>query len=471
MSSCYETAECLGQAMFGSAKLGDRRRNARMVMTFEQMRRHPGGTLPDKLSMPGDLKGLYRLCSSDSVTHGAIIAAMRDYTLKRIANHEGPVLVAHDATEFDYSSLESLAENLGQIGKGTHRGYICQNVIAVEPESGEVLGLLDQVLHCRDEVPENETLTERRNRPTRESLLWGKGAANLPGNAQLIDVADQGASTFEFLEQETASGRRFVIRNGKVRKVRGGHEPDGPKEYLKEYVQGLSELGSYTMDVQRQKGHRARKARKQAELSVRGGAILLLPPHAKHGLHGDDPLPIYVVYVCEVNPPAGEKPIEWMLLTNEPVVTFEDAWRVISWYERRWVIEEYHKAMKTGCRIEDIQFTAVERLQPAIALISAVALTLLTLRDASRRPDASTRPASNLFASQYIDVLSVWRYGKIRNDLTVKDFYFILARLGGHQNRKSDHPPGWLVLWRGWAKLQFMLDGYRAAKRDTCGQT
>ena len=462
----YETADCLGQTMFGNIQLGDQRRANRLVKTFEQMRRHPGGTLPDKLSTPADLKALYRLCSSDSVTHKAIIAAMREYTLQRIANHNGPVLVAHDATELDYSSLESLTENLGQIGKGTHRGYICQNVIALDSQSGEVLGLLDQILHCRDEVPENETMAEHRNRPTRESLLWGKGVKHLPGHAQLIDVADQGASTFEFLEQEAASGRRFVIRNGKVRKVHGGHRPDGPEEYLKEHLQGLPELGRYTMDVQRQKG---RKARKQAEFSVRGGPILLLPPHAKYGLHGDDPLAIYAVYVCEVNPPSGEEPIEWMLLTNEPVVTFDDAWRVISWYERRWVIEEYHKAMKTGCGIEDIQFTAVERLQPAIALLSAVALTLLRLRDASRRPDASRCPASNLFASEYIEVLSVWRYGKIRSDLTVHDFYFALGRLGGHQNRKSDHPPGWLVLWRGWAKMQLMLDGYRAAKRKKVG--
>ena len=259
-----------------------------------------------------------------------------------------------------------------------------------------------------------------------------------------------------------------MIRNGKVRKVRAGHESDGPKEYLKEYVQGLPELGRYTMDVQRQKG---RKARKQAEFAIRGGPILLLPPHAKHGLHGDDPLPIYVVYVREVNPPAGEEPIEWMLLTNEPVVALDDAWRVISWYEQRWVIEEYHKAMKTGCRIEDVQFTAVERLQPAIALLSGVDLTRLNLRDASRRPDAYTRRAAKLFATEYVEVLSVWRYRKLRNDLTVHDFFFALARLGGHQNRKSDRRPGWLVLWRGWMKLQYMLDGYLAAKRKQCGQT
>jgi hypothetical protein len=468
MSSCYETADSLGQAMLGHAEVGDRRRSARLVTTFEQMRRHPGGTLPDKLSSPADLKALYRLCACRSVTHQALVSAMRNYTLERISNHDGSVLVVHDATELDYTSLESLENELGQIGKGTHRGYICQNVIALDPQTGEVLGLLDQILHSRDEVPKGETLTEHRNRKTRESLLWGKGTKHLTGDARLIDVADQGASTFEFLEHETASGRRFVVRNGKVRKVHGGHEPSSPEEYLKEYAQGLPELGSYTMDVQRQKG---RKARKQAEFAVRGGAILLLPPHAKYGLHGNDPLPLYVVYVCEVNPPAGEEPIEWMLLTNEPVVTLDDAWRVISWYERRWVIEEYHKAMKTGCRIEDLQFTAVERLQPAIALLSAVALTLLTLRDASRRPDATTRPASNLFALEYIEVLSVWRYGKVRSDLTVHDFYFALGRLGGHQNRKSDHLPGWLVLWRGWAKLQYMLDGYRAAKRKQCGHT
>lgn len=466
MSSCYETAECLGQAMFGNAELGDRRRTARLVTTFEQMCRHPGGTLPDKLSTPADLKALYRLCASESVTHETIVAAMRDYTLERIASHDGPVLVVHDATEFDYTSLDSLTQELGQIGKGTHRGYICQNVIALDAQTGEVLGLLDQILHCRDEVPEGETLTEHRNRDTRESLLWVKGAAHLPGDARLIDVADQGASTFEFFEHESKSGRRFVVRNGKVRKVYAGHEPDGREEYLKEYVQGLPELGRYTMDVQRQKG---RKARVEAEFAIRGGPILLLPPHAKHGHHGDDPLPLYVVYVSEVNPPAGEKPIEWMLLTNEPVLTLDDAWRVISWYERRWVIEEYHKAMKTGCRIEDLQFTAVERLQPAIALLSAVSLTLLTLRDASRRADASTRPASTLFALEYIEVLSVWRYGKLRSDLTIHDFHFALARLGGHQNRKSDHPPGWLVLWRGWTKLQYMLDGYLTAKRKKCG--
>jgi len=467
MSVPYENEACVGQAMFGHAELGDQRRTKRLVTTFEQIRRHPGGTLPDKLSSPADLKALYRLCDCKSVTHAALVAALRTYTLARIVCHAGPVLLLHDATELDYTSLESLADDLGQIGKGTRRGYVCHNVIAVDAETGEVLGLLDQVLHCRDEVPEDESLPELRDRETRESLLWLKGAERLPADPRLIDVADQGASTFEFLEYETHSGRRFVIRNGKVRKVYAGHEPAGATHYLKDYVQSLPELGRFTMDVQAQKG---RKARTQAEFALRGGAVLLLPPHARHGHHGKAPLPLYVVQVLEVSPlPRGEKPIEWILLTNEPVATEDDAWRVVGWYERRWVVEEYHKALKTGCQIEDMQFTAVERLQPAIALLSAVALTLLNLRDASRRPDAETRRAATLFALEYVEVLSLWRHRTLCREMTVHDFFFALARLGGHQNRKCDHRPGWLVLWRGWVKLQCMLDGYLAAKRKKCG--
>ena len=175
--------------------------------------------------------------------------------------------------------------------------------------------------------------------------------------------------------------------------------------------------------------------------------------------------------ITEVNPPAGEKAIDWTLLTNEPMRTFEDAWRVSGWYERRWIVEEYHKAKKTGCQIEDMQFTTTDRLEPAIALLSVVAVTLLNLRDASRRSDAKTRRATAVLAKDYIEVLSHWRYRKVRDDLTIHDFFYALARLGGHQNRKSDHQPGWLVLWRGWTKLQAMLDGYDAATEIKCGKT
>jgi hypothetical protein len=467
MSLTYETDLNLGQAIFGHAELGDRRRTARLVETFNLMQRHPGGTLPDKLSAPADLRAFYRLCDADDVTHAAIIAAARQYTLARIADCAGPVLMVHDATELDFTSLKSLADDLGQIGKGSNLGFVCHNVLAIAAETGEVLGLADQILHRRDEVPKTETLTEHRERETRESLLWLRGTEHLPADAKLIDVSDQGSDTFEFLEHEFESGRRFVVRAHKVRKVYAGHEPIGRQRYLKEYADSLPELGRFTMDVQAQIG---RKARKDAEFLVRGGPVLICRPHAKHGHHGDDPLPLYIVQITEINPPSREKAINWTLLTNEPTKTFEDAWRITIWYERRWIVEEYHKSQKTGCQIEDMQFTTTARLEPAIALLSVVAVTLLNLRDASRRADAKTRLATTILAPDYVEVLSLNRFHKIRNDLTIHDFFYALARLGGHQNRKSDHRPGWLVLWRGWTKLQAMLEGYVAPRRTGCGK-
>jgi hypothetical protein len=458
----------LGRAIFGTANLGDRRRTARLVHSFNRMCVHPGGTLPDKLASPADLRGLYRLCDADEVTHEAILTPVRTYTLAQVAARSGDVLVLHDATELDFTTLDSLADDLGQIGKGDHRGYLCHNVLAVEPDSGEVLGLMDQILHRRDEVSKGETLAESRDRPTRESRLWVTGTRHLPHDKQLIDVADQGADTFEFLEHEYHSGRRFVIRASKPRKVYAGHEPIGPRQELKAFARGLPVLGRFTMDVQAQPG---RKPRKSAEFVVRGAAVLVCPPHAKAGHHGRDPLPLYVVQVAEVSPPEGEAPIEWTLLTNEPVQAFEDAFRVTGWYERRWVIEEYHKAQKTGCRIEDMQFTTTDRLEPAIALLSVVAVTLLKLREAARCADADTRRADTVVSSDYVEVLSLKRYGAIRTGLTVREFFLALARLGGHQNRKCDGHPGWLVLWRGWMKLQAMLDGYLAAQHRICGKT
>lgn len=470
MSTQYETEASLGQAIFGNTLLGDRRRTTRLVETFDLMQRHPGGTLPDKLASPADLRAFYRLCDCDDVTHAVVIAAAREHTLAQIAACDGPVLMLHDATELDYNSLTSITDDLGQIGTGSRRGYICQNVLAACAETGRVLGLMDQILHHRDDVPDDETLAELRARPTRESLLWLRGTKHLPTDPKLIDVADQGSDTFEFLEHQYNSGRRFVIRAYKTRKAFAGHHPIGASRYLKEVVSSLPELGRFKMDVQAQRGRNARKARKDAEFIVRGGPVLVCPPHAKHGNHGSQPLELYVVQATEVDPPAGEKAVEWMLLTNEPVLTFEDATRVIGWYKRRWIVEELHKAKKTGCQIEDMQFTTLSRLEPAIALLSVVAVTLLNLRDASRRPDAKTRLATTVVARDYVDVLSLWRHREIR-PLTVHEFFFALARLGGHQNRKRDHHPGWLILWRGWTKLQAMLDGYDVAKRIKCGKT
>lgn len=465
MASSRTDMTRFAETVFGAAQLGDQRRTQRLVTLTDQICRHPGGSLPQKLHAPKDLKALYRLCDTREVTHQAVVQSARQATIQQIQEHVGDVLILHDGTELDYTSQSTLREQLGQIGKGNRKGYICHNSLAVDPHTREVFGVVGQILHHRVQAPKKETQEQRRQRESRESRLWLKGTEGLPADRRLVDVCDQGADTFEFLEAETHSGRRFVIRSKHSRKIQVGHDPGARFDRLREHLRGLPAMGGRVADLQ---AHKTRKKRR-ARLLVSAAPVLVHRPHAKAGNHGNQPLKMWAVRVWEVYPPKGEQPVEWFLLTNEPVTTLADADRVITWYQLRWIIEEYHKAMKTGCSMEQLQFRSIDRLEPMIAVLSVVATTLLNLRAAAQHPQAKTRTATTLFSPEYIEVLSAWRWGRVRHQITIHDFFFALARLGGHQNRKSDHRPGWLILWRGWSLLQAMVDGAEAIQSKKCG--
>ena len=470
-----------GELHFGNAELGDARRTKRLIKSANIIARHPGGSLPEKFKSPKDLKGFYRLCNCPDVTHNALITAHREMTLGRLLKHEGPVIVIHDATELDYSTHRSV-DGLGQIGNGNRRGYIAHNSLAIDPNSKEAIGLSNQILHRRAKVRKNETDAQRRKRKSRESRLWVQGVDALPSDWNLIDVCDQGADTFEFLCHECRSGRRFVIRSAHNRGILLGHDrfEEAEQEYLRDYAKTLPELGRWELKVtskedlkspkKKGKKQRVKRIQREATMAVAAAPVQIKPPGKKTGEYEEKPQAVWVVRVWEIDPPVGQDRLEWFLLTNEPVSSFTAAYRVVGWYETRWVVEEYHKCLKTGCRIESPQFGRQESLTPAIAVISVTALTLLNLRDASRRPDAKDRLATEMLSRDYVMILSAWRHGKARLDWTVYDFCLALARLGGHQNRKSDHPPGWIVLWRGWRELQAMVTGAEAmSQAKKCG--
>lgn len=225
--------------------------------------------------------------------------------------------------------------------------------------------------------------------------------------------------------------------------------------YLHDYARTLPSMGKKKITVHGRDGAPDR----QATVQVGAAPVTIKPPHAACGEYEKKPLAMWVIHVWEANPPEDKEPVEWILLSSEAADNQKAAWWMVSWYECRWLVEEFHKAQKTGCNVEDMQFTTVEALQPAIALLSVVATTLLNLRSLSREPEAKTLPATTVVDADYVKVLSRWRYKEERN-LTIYEFLFALARLGGHQNRKGDGQPGWLVLWRGWMKLQLMQTGY-----------
>jgi hypothetical protein len=452
-----ETERSFGEIHFGAAELGNKARTRRLIMLADSLARHPGGTLPQKIKDPAALQAAYRLMQRPEVTHASVFAAHQAETNRAIEQHPGPLLAISDTTELDYSGLESL-EEMGQIGNGGRRGYLCHNVLIIDPKCRRALGLANQILHTRVKTPPGETRRQSRSRESRESRLWLKASEPLAHDRKLIVVADRGADTFEELENESKSGRRFVIRSAKDRKVLEGHSGDdqGTKR-LYALARQAKAAGSYTLEVSATSDRAARKATLQYSFV----AVRLLPPPAPRGEHSREPLPVWVVRVWESDPPQGTEPLEWFLLTNEPVETAAAAREVVRWYECRWIIEEFHKAQKTGCDIERMQFTHASRLEPMIALHSIVALMLLNLRDLSRGPEAETTPANEVVAQEYVDILSTWRHGEIRSDWTVREFFLALARLGGHQNRRKDKRPGWLVLWRGWSDLQLLAVGWR----------
>jgi hypothetical protein len=461
------TTASFGHQHFGDAALGHQARVQRLVDTADRLVLHPDGTLPDKLAAPADLKGLYRLVEQPTVTHASVLAPHVARTWRLMRECPSVVLILHDDTVLDYSGLKSLAADLGQIGDGHGRGYYCHNSLAIVADTRQVLGLAAQALHRRRQVPPGEKRQQRRQRPDRESLLWKRGSQSIPVAPEgqvWVDVADRGADLTEFLDYEEHAGKKYLVRSQHNRRIMlEPSEQPGQTQRVKlhDWARALPALDQDTLDVQAKPGQGARTAR----LALSWTKVTLVPPRQPRGEERGVPLPVWVVRVAEVDPPTGVAPLEWLLLTNVPVRTAADAWQRVAWYRARWVIEEYHKGQKTGCRIEALQFRHRDRLEPVIALLSVVALALLELRDLSRRPQASSQRAADVLPWAWVRLLSRWRHHEERPDWTVQDFYYALARLGGHQNRTHDHPPGWQILWRGWTKLQAMLEG--AAATDT----
>jgi hypothetical protein len=453
-----------GEEHFGAAQLGDRRRTKRLVQLADRMVMHPGGTLPEKIDDPASLKALYRLMDQEDVTHASVLTPSRERTLRLMREAEGTVLVVQDTTELEFTGLHSL-QGLGEIGNGTCRGYLAHNALAVLAETRDVIGLAYQKLAKRPKANKKETRQQCRERTDRLSRLWKDASASIPAAApgrRQVEVADRGADVLEYLDFVESQGKSYLVRSQYNRQI---CLENGEKTKLHDYARGLPGQGRKTVAVPAT----AQRAARTATVSIAWAKVTLLVPKQPRGEIRGVPLTTWVICVRETDPPAGIEPLEWILLTNVPVENVEDAWERVRWYECRWIIEEYHKALKTGCGVERLQFTTEERLQPAIALISVVALFLLNLRNARRRADAHQRLATELMPPLYVVMLSLWRYKQPRNDLTVHEFYYALARLGGHQNRKHDHPPGWLVLWRGWTKLQPMIEAATMLGHQKCG--
>lgn len=461
--SVTTTPPTFGQIHFGGLDLGDARVNRRMVDLADTLVAAEAESWPDKFACPADYRAFQRIVNRPQATHPSVRATHTRLTRQRMAAAESVVLVLHDTTELDFSGRAVVG--LGPIGNGGGRGWECHNSLAVDPTTGAVLGLANQIRHrrVRPGVAGTEGVAAKRGRADRESRRWWDGVravGDAPAGRRWVHVCDRAADTFEFVQQMVTAGRSFVIRSMHNRCASADGDVPSKRH---DRVRGLPAQAGWC-GVARTDAGRSRPVKLQACWTT----LTLVPPHVRRGEHDDRGVRVWVIRVWEVDAPAGEDPVEWLLLTNVTVADITQMRTVVSYYQRRPIIEEYHKAFKSGCGVERLQQRGRAALEAAVGITAVLAVGLLELRDLARDPARQDEPAARVVGERVVRVLSIWRLGVAKPDWTVREFLWALGRLGGHMNRPSDGMPGWQTLWRGLRKLRAMLD-YDQKSTPTCG--
>jgi transposase-like protein/transposase Tn5 family protein len=444
---------------FGSCELKDARRTARAVRVAAQFAADPSGSTPDQTEGWNDCKAAYRLFDEEDVTFQGLATP---HWRQTVAQASGHCLLIGDTTIVSFGAGRDI-EGLGII-EGRTQGYLLHSALMVDADSEAILGLAGQTIHYRQPTPLGETARQRKKRD-RETKVWGDVidlAGPPPEGVRFTHVFDRGGDNFEVYCHLLQQRCDWVVRAAQLKRLIV--TPAGTKEQLGNYLASLPVSGTYELEVRANQQQPAR----HAQVEVRHGSLSLpLPRDA--GCYarqcGIVLMGMSVVEVREVDPPPGVKPLRWVLLTSHAATTFEEAWRVIEYYEKRPLVEEFHKALKTGCRLEQRQYRTARRLEAVTAVLSIVAVRLLQLKSAARlEPE---RPAQQVVPKRWIQMLAYARKGKRKPIATVRDFFRGLAGLGGFLGRTHDGEPGWITLWRGFEKLHLLLRG--ADVMQKCG--
>jgi hypothetical protein len=435
-----------------------------MVKLASQAAAKPDAATPKQTERWADCKAAYRLFAQDDVTFDAVIAP---HCAATCAVGAGVWLVINDTTEINFGYDRDLP-GVGRVGSMPNgRGFYLHTAMLLAAEGQELVGLAAQELYVRPLRKVKRVSSARRKQLSgRETDVWGRVIDRVgepPAEARFIHVCDRGADNFDvychLLEQRAG----WVIRAAQLQRlVRDGQVGEQPLEQL---LAAQAVVGSYELEVRVNKDQPARTAL----LEVR--SVRIVVPRPRSGVsryvrqRDVNEIPMWAVEVREVRPPRGVEPLRWVLLTSERADSFAAAWRIIEWYEKRPLIEEFHKCLKTGCRVEARQYQTGERLAPVIGLLSVLAVRLLHLKTIAR--EQPERPAREVVPAEWLTALPLLI--KKRSPLkTAREFFRALAGLGGFLGRKGDGEPGWQTVWGGLETLLLCLRGAQALGKK-CG--
>ena len=450
---------------FGQAALGDARRTRRLVQVAAAFVRGAGsangGTINSVIRDWSQAKAAYRLLDGPELTHAAVTAAHGRRVLAATAA-AGDYLLIEDSTTVAYPDAAG-TRGLGPIGEDYTRGLWVHSTLVVKMDwpknERELLGLLGQRVWTRPvqrptgRRPSNgrgkECNHTRQKREDRESQKWMahlEASAGPALGSRWTYVADRESDIYELFQKAAFHGWNYVIRAVHRRALAGAW---AGQDLFAAAAAG-SVRGQVEVELPRQK--------RKAKLEVRSTSLELRGPPRPGGRLENQK--VNVIWAREIDPPQGQEPVHWVLLTDQPVESLEQCQRVLAIYACRWLIEEWHKALKTGLGVEESQLSDARRLAVLLGILSVVAVFLVRQKLLARAdPQAPLDP-------QHADPAMVAVLSKLYPcgaRPTRGWFWLSIARLGGFLARTGDGDPGWLTLWRGWQTLMTLVLGYELA--------
>src|SRR5882724_10742734 len=454
---------------FAGAGLGDARLGRRLSGIAQRLAATPDASFPSALATDADLEGFYRFIRNEAVTCEALLKPHVAATVRRLAEHS-EALAVHDTTEFRFGGSRA---DLGRLTQSGH-GFLGHFTLAVTlDEQRNPLGTLALETWARTK-PTPTALRRERKLSYAETLAlpneqdrWLRSVEAAESAAQgvtsLIHVMDSEADDYDLMSKLVEAGRRWVIRLCYDRVLATADQPAKTKEVVAQ----REVLCNRTVHLSRRSpqpgaGRRKRGAARQqrvATLAISASAVTFRrPTYCKESA---ETLPVNIVSVREVEAPSEEQAVEWLLITTDPIDSEADVLKVVDCYRGRWRIEEFFKALKTGCAFEKRQLESRQTLLNALGLFVPIAWSLLRLRTVARADESF--PASTILDPDHITVLRDASEVPLPTRPTARDAMLAIAKLGGHLRSNGD--PGWIVLGRGYQDLLMMVAGYRLAMR------
>ena len=475
-------SEMWAEQEFGNINLGDKRLSERLVAIAKNKERSP--LLSYANSASGDTKEItafYKfLCNTnEEINSEAILSKHVFNSTCRMATQE-IVLSIQDTCKVNYSTLVNTTGlgfigSKGKKGKNGIRGLAVHAKISVTTD-GVILGVTDApcwapVIYESSKRRHRLPIEEKETYRWIESYLDDVERSKKLPDTKIISIMDREGDFFELLRVADENKKRvpLIVRAKHDRKIGDG------KVNLFSALEESKNVGFHDVTIPAQRSRKATKNKpgrdyipeREAKLKVSYMKVTVNAPEdlAKFNYK---PIELYAVYAREVNPPPGAERIEWKILTTLEIKDIYDAIKCVNYYKRRWKIEEYFRVLKSGCKIEDYKLDSAEKLKRIIAISMIVAYKILLLTSLARaQPEL---PAEKIFSPDELLVLNAasFEIGK-KNEFikiqTIGQAIKVIARMGGYQDRKNDHPPGAESLWAGLTKLAIQVHYQKSQKK------